>query len=43
MLSKLIRFIPDFILDPIFDAIFAEFVRRGSIVPSDDLNNHDYN
>lgn len=43
MLSKLLSILPDFILDPIFDAIFAEFVRRGNIVLSDDLNNHDYN
>jgi len=43
MLSKLLRVISDFILDPIYDAIFAEFVRRGNIILSDDLNNHDYN
>lgn len=43
MLSKLIRLIPDFILDPIYDAIFVELVRRGNIILSDDLNNNDYN
>lgn len=32
MFSKLLRFVPDFIIDPIYDAIFAEFVRRGNII-----------
>ena len=32
MLSKVLRLIPDFILDPIYDAIFAEFVRRGNTI-----------
>lgn len=47
MLSKLIRLIPDFILDPIldpiYDAIFAEFVRRGNIILEEDLTNNDNN
>jgi hypothetical protein len=43
MFTKLICFLPDFILDPIYDAIFAEFVRRGNIILPDELNNHDYN
>lgn len=43
MLSKLIRLIPDFILDPIYDAIFAEFVRRGNIIFEEDLTNNNYN
>ena len=43
MLSKLLRFVPDFILDPIYDAIFAEFVRRGNIIFEEDLNNNDRN
>ncbi|MEG4246549.1 hypothetical protein QUA46_25740 [Microcoleus sp. MON2_D6] len=44
MLSKLLRFVPDFILDPIYDAIFAEFVRRGNIILEEDgWNNDDRN
>lgn len=43
MLSKLVRLIPDFILDPIYDAIFAEFVRRGNIIFEEDLNPNDRN
>lgn len=43
MLSKLLRFVPDFILDPIYDAIFAEFVRRGNIIFEEDLSNNDNN
>jgi len=43
MLSKLIRFLPDFILDPIYDAIFAEFIRRGNIIFEEDVNSHDSN
>ena len=43
MLSKLIRFLPDFILDPIYDAIFAEFVRRGNITFDYDLTDNDRN
>ena len=43
MLSKLLQFVPNFILDPIYDAIFAEFVRRGNIIFEDDLNNEDRN
>jgi hypothetical protein len=37
MLSQLLRFIPNFILDPIYDAIFAEFVRRGNIIFEEEL------
>lgn len=43
MFSKLIRLLPDFILDPIYDAIFAEFVRRGGIVFEEDLTSNDQN
>jgi hypothetical protein len=43
MLSKLIRILPDFILDPIYDAIFAEFIQRGNIIFEDELNSHDNN
>ena len=43
MLSKLLRVIPDFILDTIYDAIFTEFVRRGNIIFEEDLTNHDNN
>ena len=43
MLSKLLRVIPNFILNPIYDAIFAEFVRRGDIIFEEDLTNHDNN
>lgn len=38
MLSKLLWFVPDFILDPIYDRALTEFVRGGSIVFKDDLN-----
>ncbi|MEG3899798.1 MULTISPECIES: hypothetical protein [unclassified Microcoleus] len=38
MLSKLIRLISNFMLDPIYDAIFAEFVRRGNIIFEEDLS-----
>ena len=44
MLSKLLQFVPDFLLDPIYDAIFAEFVRRGNIILEEDgWNNDDRN
>jgi hypothetical protein len=43
MLNKFLRLIPDFILDPIYDAIFAEFVRRGNIILEDDLSSDDRN
>jgi len=44
MLSKLLRLVQDFILDPIYDAIFAEFVRRGNIILEEDgWNNDDRN
>ena len=43
MLSKLIRLLPDCILDPIYDAIFAEFVRRGNIIFEEDLDSDDRN
>ena len=43
MLSKLLSLIPDFILDPIYDAIFAEFVRRGNIIFEEGLNSDDKN
>ncbi|MEG4917499.1 hypothetical protein [Microcoleus sp. B7-D4] len=43
MLSKLLSVLPDFILDPIFDAIFAEFVRRGNIIFEYDLTDNDRN
>ncbi len=43
MLNKLIRFVPDCILDPIYDAIFAEFVRRGNIIFEYDLTDNDRN
>ena len=43
MLNKLIRLLPDCILDPIYDAIFAEFVRRGNINFEEDLSNNDNN
>ncbi len=43
MFSKLIRLLPDFILDPIYDAIFAEFVRRGNIIFEEDLTSNDNN
>ncbi len=44
MLRKLLRFVPDFILDPIYDAIFAELVRRGDIILEEDgWNNNDRN
>jgi hypothetical protein len=41
MLSKVLRLIPDFILDPIYDAIFVELVRRGNIIFEDELNSTD--
>jgi hypothetical protein len=34
-----VQVIPDFILDPIYDAIFAEFVRRGNIIFMEDTTN----
>jgi len=43
MLSKLLSVLPDFILDPIFDAILAEFVRRGNIIFEYDLTDNDRN
>ena len=44
MMSKFLRLIPDFILDQIYDAIFAEFVRRGNIILEEDgWNNDDRN
>jgi hypothetical protein len=43
MLSKLINLLPTCILDALFDAVFAELVKRGDIVLSDNVNNHDYN
>lgn len=43
MLSNLVRLLPDFILDPIYDAIFAEFVRRGNIIFDYDLTDNDRN
>ena len=43
MLSKFIRLFPTRILDAVFDAIFAELVKRGDIVPSDEVNSYDYN
>ncbi|MEG4009916.1 hypothetical protein QUA41_28685 [Microcoleus sp. Pol11C1] len=39
MFSRLLQFVPDFILDPIYDAIFAEFVRRGNIIFDEDEDN----
>ena len=36
MFNKLLKAIPDFILDPIYDAIFAEFVRRDKIIFMED-------
>lgn len=44
MLSKLLRLVLDFILDPIYDEIFAEFVRLGNIILEEDgWNNDDRN
>lgn len=43
MLSKLIRLIPNFILDPLYDAIFAEFVRRGNIIFEEELTGNNRN
>lgn len=43
MFSKLVRLMPDFILNPIYDAIFAEFVRRGNIIFEEDLTSNDRN
>jgi hypothetical protein len=43
MLSKLLKLLPGSMLDTIYDAIFAELVRRGDIILSDDLNNNAYN
>lgn len=43
-MSKFLRLIPDFILDQIYDAIFAEFVRGGNIILEEDgWNNDDRN
>ena len=41
MLSNLLRSVPDFILNPIYDAIFAEFVRRGNIILEEGGGNND--
>ena len=43
MFSKLVRLMPDFILNRIYDAIFAEFVRRGNIIFEEDLTSNDRN
>ncbi|MEG4989794.1 hypothetical protein QUB08_29235 [Microcoleus sp. BR0-C5] len=43
MLNNLIRLLPDCILDPIYDAIFAEFVRRGNIIFEYELTDNDRN
>ncbi|WP_255515896.1 hypothetical protein [Tychonema sp. LEGE 06208] len=43
MLSKLIRILPDYILNPIYDAIFAEFLRRGNIIFDYELTGNDRN
>jgi hypothetical protein len=39
MFGKLMQVIPDFILDPIYNAIFTEFVRRGNIIFMEDTTN----
>lgn len=41
MLSKLIRILPDFILNPIYNAIFAKLIRRDNIVFEDELISND--
>jgi hypothetical protein len=44
MLSKLLKLIPGWVLDSIYDAIFAELVRRGDIILEEDgWNNNDRN
>jgi hypothetical protein len=43
MFSKLLSLVPDSILDAIYDAIFAELVRRGNIVFEEDWNSDDRN
>lgn len=43
VLNKIVRILPDFILDPVYDAIFEEFVRRGNIVFEKDLKENNNN
>jgi len=43
MLRKFLKLLPTFVLDKLYDAIFAELVKRADIILSDDLNNNDYN
>jgi hypothetical protein len=43
MLSKLLRLLPGSMLDAIYDAIFAELVRRGDIILEKDLRGNDRN
>jgi len=43
MLSKLLMLIPSSTLDAIYDAIFAELVRRGDIILEKDLTGNDRN
>jgi len=43
MLNKLIQLLPDWLLNPIYDAIFAEFVRRGNIIFDYELTDNDRN
>ena len=44
MLSKLLNLIPGWVLNSIYDAIFAELVRRGDIILEEDgWNNNDRN
>jgi hypothetical protein len=40
VLSKIVQILPDAILDPVYDAIFEEFVRRGNIVFEKDLKDN---
>jgi hypothetical protein len=43
MFSKLLSLVPDSIIDAIYNAIFAELVRRGNIVFEEDWNSDDRN
>ena len=42
LIDKVVRILPDSILDPVYDAIFEEFVRRGNIIfDKKEENNND--
>lgn len=43
MLSKVLKLIPGWVIDSIYDAIFTELVRRGDIILEKDLTGNDRN